>query len=971
MPGSFVINRACFFFFIAAVYFMLSATGFSQGFIHYNQGNGLPSNKVYMITLDSYGFIWCTTDKGIAMFNGEKFTTYTVEDGLPINDLWKIYPTKDGKMWYFGRSNRLGYIENGRVCSFPSNDKSVMNPTSFSFYGNKIGIVSSEISYYLSNNEWRKEVLSVKNVNRLRDLAKLRGAIFWFGNIEWDKVIIVGENRLAHLDAKLNVIADLYIDGPPVIHNRYSPTAIFTQEGMFYFHVWDRLCIYNQQKKSVHTILLNKYFKEEDIKLMYPFYENNTLIMNGPAGKFELKDDSLVQIIQPVSIEGNVIRGLFLDSLKNTWVNTFNNGIFMYPNNNNSLQIFPGENVQKVYFLNGYLYAGIENNGLYKIGLNTVEKLPTKGKHFYEIAHTRDSNLSIVTNAEIGSFIRERFMPMVFRDSFYHAELGRNVLAFSYNVKCYFKSEGAEYFATSTVFFKRSASLKEGFGFSGVYHVISYQHKIILGTTTGLKLFQNHRILDIPRAGPHQVNKLFLFKEYLLVGTEGGGLLAYNDTLMNVKGTENFVINNIDQSNDSTLWISTNLGVHEIVYTKGDFTMKRSVLKSNGLTSNIVNDLVVRNDSLFCATENGLCMISLKGLKLNNTPNIIFTNVSINDSIFNARDTIAVMSANRNVLQISYDIAYLNEHQQLKSYYKIEPVSKEWIPIHSGSFTLNGLKPGNYVVKVKTEGFNHNMDEESIYIVIRPRWYERTGFIIIAGILALGLLFTIGFFMVSSIYKKRNKKYQMEAQLINMELYALRSKLNPHFIFNTFNSIQLYINNNQTELSEKYLILLSKHIRNVFESSHLQNISLEKEISLLNDYLEIEKTRFGEKIHIEIKVDSALDLQNTYIPSMIIQPYVENSMVHGLFHKEGVGHLSVEFSFIDQYSYQVKIVDDGIGFIQKESERISSTKVTNERVSLINQAGDFSIRIEKSYLNPDKTDKGTVITIFIKNEQQD
>jgi LytS/YehU family sensor histidine kinase len=199
-----------------------------------------------------------------------------------------------------------------------------------------------------------------------------------------------------------------------------------------------------------------------------------------------------------------------------------------------------------------------------------------------------------------------------------------------------------------------------------------------------------------------------------------------------------------------------------------------------------------------------------------------------------------------------------------------------------------------------------------------------------------------------------------------MELHALRSKLNPHFIFNTFGSIQLYINNNQLELSEKYLILLSKHIRNVFEYSHLQNISLEKEISLLKDYLEIEKTRFGDKIHIDIKIDPHLNIKTRQIPSMLVQPFVENSMVHGLFHKEGVGNLLISFTYIDSNTYEVKIVDDGIGFTEKSSQRLSSTKVTNERVNLINQARDFKVKIDKSYLDETKVEKGTVITILIK-----
>jgi LytS/YehU family sensor histidine kinase len=202
-----------------------------------------------------------------------------------------------------------------------------------------------------------------------------------------------------------------------------------------------------------------------------------------------------------------------------------------------------------------------------------------------------------------------------------------------------------------------------------------------------------------------------------------------------------------------------------------------------------------------------------------------------------------------------------------------------------------------------------------------------------------------------------------------MELYALRSKLNPHFIFNTFNSIQFFINNNEKDLSERYLILLSKHIRNVFDYSHLQSITLEKEISLLKDYLDIEKIRFGNKVNTEILIDPRLNITSTYIPSMIVQPHVENSFAHGLFHKTDVGYLKIELNYIDGYTYQVKIIDDGIGFIEDDSKKVSSTQVIKERIHLINQSGDFHVKKEKQFLNENKKDKGTVIILTISHEQ--
>jgi hypothetical protein len=931
----------------------------AQKVIRFTEENGLPSNKVYMVTQDVNGFIWCTTDRGIAMYNGENFTTYTTKNGLPINDMWKIYSSEDGKIWFFGKSNELGYIQNGKVYSFPSEQGKVLSPERFFFSDAMIGFNQGSISYVLHEGMWRKHELNDTLMQQMMRSKKEHYVKYAFSLI--NSIITYQDYKISFCDMHLKVLKEyphFNKEWDSRINNIWN--GLYEGNKKFYLIIKDLLYIFDLQKKSVKIKPLPN--RSTGLKVDA---ENGQVILNGSAGKYLVQDDSIIELIAPFELGNIEAQGYFEDSLGNIWISTLNDGILKYPVSNKSKIFFSGSNVQEIEKANEMLYCAVENSGFYKIGKEgNPHMLGAENSQFYHLDLTPGQSINISTNKEIFALEGDHIVRKFF--SYHWHYFFAKVL----NAKCYFEIGTDQYIsARNALFHFVNEKLIGLYEFPGIYSINKYKGCIILGTTTGPKLFYNNKIYHAEYLKNKFVKKTTVFNECLLLATDGYGLHVYNnDSAYQIESSSGLSINNIYVVNDSSFWLSTNSGAHEFLYLNNTFILRRSVLQSNGLVSNMVNDLLISGDTMFCATDQGLSIVDLKKLKLTNKPNIIFRSISLNDSTYSSGENIQVVNTNNNVLRINFDIAYLNEHSQLRNTYLIEPLDQEWKPLTSNNLTIEGLKPGKYNIHIRTKGFNQNMDEKTISFEIKPRWFEQRGFIFSFVVFSIIGLLLAGYFIVSGIIRKRNKRLTLENQLVNLELYALRSKLNPHFIFNTFNSIQLYINNNQLELSEKYLILLSKHIRNVFEFSHLQKISLEKEVSLLKDYLEIEKTRFGEKINIEIVVDPRIDLTNNYIPSMIVQPYVENSMVHGLFHKEGIGHLTVQFNFLNNTSYEVKIIDDGIGFSSIASERISSTKVNTERIKLINQGKDFHIDVKKSFLDESKKDRGTVITIIVEHE---
>ncbi|MCC4212733.1 sensor histidine kinase [Leeuwenhoekiella parthenopeia] len=238
-------------------------------------------------------------------------------------------------------------------------------------------------------------------------------------------------------------------------------------------------------------------------------------------------------------------------------------------------------------------------------------------------------------------------------------------------------------------------------------------------------------------------------------------------------------------------------------------------------------------------------------------------------------------------------------------------------------------------------------------------------------VVAVILLFTVFVSKKNKLIRERlQSKLESQRELHELELQALRSQMNPHFVHNSLNAIQYYIQRNEVELSEEYLNRFSKLFRSFFELSRQHTISLKEEIELLNNYLAIEKMRFEDKLSFDIEVDEDLEL-DTKIPSLLLQPIVENAVNHGIFHKNESGLVRVIFTCLDELSYKVVIEDDGIGLKRskevfkasgKTLENRSST-VLKDRLKLLEYSNAFKV----DYQIKDREDlQGTRVTITFK-----
>jgi two-component system, LytTR family, sensor kinase len=196
--------------------------------------------------------------------------------------------------------------------------------------------------------------------------------------------------------------------------------------------------------------------------------------------------------------------------------------------------------------------------------------------------------------------------------------------------------------------------------------------------------------------------------------------------------------------------------------------------------------------------------------------------------------------------------------------------------------------------------------------------------------------------------RKKEELSKMNEQIAQLELAALRSQMNPHFIFNSLNSIHKYIWENKPEDASEYLTKFSKLVRMILENSKEKEVPLADEINLLHLYIELEHRRCNGKFNYSITVDETIDADNVAIPSMLVQPFVENAIWHGLVQKEGDGILNVSF-YINTKQLCCTIEDDGIGrdkamqikLSKQDKYKSLGLSITSKRVGLLfNETGE-------------------------------
>jgi hypothetical protein len=322
---------------------------------------------------------------------------------------------------------------------------------------------------------------------------------------------------------------------------------------------------------------------------------------------------------------------------------------------------------------------------------------------------------------------------------------------------------------------------------------------------------------------------------------------------------------------------------------------------------------------------------------------------------------------------------YINPAKNKYMYY-LENFDNDWIKTDANHRLAEYKKvgPGSYTFYAK--GSNNdgiwNQDGIRLHVIINPPWYETTFFRVTAGLLIIFMMW----FMITRRIRVLNNKHSIERKMLDIEKQkfeleqkTLQLQMNPHFIFNSLNSIQSFILSHDTKMAVTYLGKFSQLMRLILNNSGKKYVPFKEEMMAIRHYIELEKLRFDNKFNCTIHIDKSIDAEFIEIPPMIIQPFIENAIIHGILHKEGTGKIQIDFN-IKEDKLACLITDDGVG--RKKSEELKQKTgisrksrgmgITKERLEMLNndtEAGHSVNIVDLTDSNGKPT--GTRVELFI------
>lgn len=479
----------------------------------------------------------------------------------------------------------------------------------------------------------------------------------------------------------------------------------------------------------------------------------------------------------------------------------------------------------------------------------------------------------------------------------------------------------------------------------------------------------------------------------LWICTNGGGFCLFDpvtgtfDRYTTSDGICDNVIYGIYEDKDGIFWLTTNNGLSRFDHRNDEFT---NFDVQDGLLSNEFNKnsiYATENGEVFLGGVNGImAFFPQTTLRTSKMPVARITSFTVHGPQTKyempVADTIRIPSSD-NTFSITFSVMdYLNPFKNQFTYFlENSDKVKTQLPVGMHQVDYRNVSPGSYNLRITgTNSLGVRSNELVTTIIVVPAWHQTKLFIFLSSLSALIFIATFILLRVNSL---RNK-HEMEKRLLNTrnelirsQKFALRSQMNPHFIFNSLNSIQNFVLKNDVDSANYYLSNFSSLMRKVLEYSQYNYITLFEELELIRLYLKMEHMRFSKKFDMEIKADPAIDQHLVRIPPMFLQPYLENAILHGLQLIKHKGLLQVLIS--DHSDYMViKIIDNGIGrekaraIRERSGHKSRGLANIEKRIQLYNSISDKSLSVNIFDLTNDQGESaGTRVEITVPYEMED
>ena len=443
-------------------------------------------------------------------------------------------------------------------------------------------------------------------------------------------------------------------------------------------------------------------------------------------------------------------------------------------------------------------------------------------------------------------------------------------------------------------------------------------------------------------------------------------------------GLPDNVVTDIIPEQNGNYWLVTNKGISHFDQKKNSFYQYTSKDGANSKEYIWGGNFMNNEGKVFFAGTNGINIIDThlsNQYKLK--PKTEILGIYVNDKILKTETNIAELAEIKlNSEQNSFEINIVGidyaHPKDIKIRYFLEGIDKNWQEISNNSrIRFNNLDEGKYILKYQSVDINgeNNSAIKQLAIEIDAPFWRTTWFRFLMILLLASLGYALYLLRVRQITEKTTQLEEIKRIRAESEVRALRSQMNPHFIFNCMNTIDSYILLNRTNEASEFLGKFSKLIRVILENSRQEFVNLDQDLKALELYIQLEQERCNYKFSYEITMEKHLVEKGYLIPSLLLQPFVENAILHGLRHKKDEGELYINVQVIDNQLISY-IIDNGIGraasakinaFMTMSKQSIGM-KLTQERIEKLNEIYPNLAFFKIKDIN-EGDDTGTIIEI--------
>lgn len=929
---------------------------------HFSTKDGLPSNNCFYTLQDSKGYIWIASDAGVSRFDGKVFENFSVDDGLPDNQILQLKEDKAGRIWFLALNGQLSYFLNGKIYN-EVNDNLLkllkVNAVIVSFFQDSKGRVwlgtnknilvmwdGKSVMKYISANNDRQfintfiyedgqgKIWAYSN----RCIRILDGKNFKIVNhgslpISYKTALNSYDNSMAYLDDKGLIIRKGHKES-----RAYTIDTAILNDNLGYFHIGLKQGIWLSTSSGIYHIDSNKKLQRylegvstsqviRDTKGNMWFTSNNGIYM------LPQRTERLFIITEEEGISSNLVKSLSKDDMGSLWLGLEEGQINTVNLANLSISKHQLSDKRKYNLIKQLSFDSLKHSMYFAsdYGLGRLNIL--KGSK--QIEHLRESNNSM--------FVIKSF------------SLAKNSsLAMALSSGVVVLPDRFAKFEFSAAYFKQRADFFNNRSYSVFY---GSDESLWFSNINGLSQLTDKKLISYYEKSPLLTRRINDIKELadrsIVLATDGYGVIFIkNQKVIKVITQRHGLADNICKRlfiKGNTVWVVTNNGINKITLDSGFHV--ESFEYTNALLKDDVNDLFIDSAYAYFATNNGLVYFPISQVtNTNEAPKVLVSSIINNKVKLSLNAPKHILEPSNNNISFYYS-AIDFQNKNITYRYRLKS-DANWTETKNRRLEFSSLEPGIYVFELSAKSSNSDWSKPAkVNFILEEHFWQSTWFIVIIFLLA-----AVGFYKLAVIVTKNQKNKEQEQLLLKnkilmLEQRALQAMMNPHFVFNVMNSIQHYINTKDPASANKILTGFARLIRKNLDICTRSYITLEEELEYLELYLSLEKKRFGEKFNYSIQVDNKIDKEETMIPSMLLQPYIENAIWHGIMPKEAGGAIEIDISIQTENRLMIRIVDDGIGIdnslAQKKGEHISiGMELTNERINLLNQVETNPIRLD-------------------------